>query len=395
MTPRTTAVLAAAMAVGTGTQFLLGALSPQFADDLGLGPGGLGVVLSAMFAVGAASAGPLGRVVDRAGAPAALGWTGTAAALALGALAAAPSRPWLAATVVAGGAAMAIVNPATNLAIRRTAPPRTRGRSVGWVQAGVQGGALVWGLVAATAAVLGSWRSAAAVGAAVAVGVGLVARRLPDGTVDRETARPMDAGERSDVRRLAVFAVLMSTASGAVFAHLPLFAAQDLGLSAVAAGALPVAFGGAGAVARVAAGYVVDRILGPVRLLRAMAVGATLAVGLVLSATWLGPGIVWLGALLFGLTGVAWPAVAMALVVRRVGGAAVGDGSGLVARGLFTGLLVAPAAGGWLAESTGSYRVTWAAVGAALSVAVAWSWVALRPDPSPAAEPSPRPRTVG
>lgn len=373
---RETSYLAAAMAVGTATQFLLGALAPRFADDLGLGPGALGLVLTAMFATGALAAGVAGRVVDRVGPRAAVAATGGSAALALAALAAAQTRTALIVTVLAGGAAMALVNPGTNLAVRSSVPAPGQARAVGWVQAGVQAGALLSGLLAAAAGVIGGWRAAAAVAAALAIGVSLGAGRVPTGSGPAASSGTTTAEARRLVRRLAVFAVLMSTASGAVFAHLTLYASLDLGLPASSAGALPVAFGGAGALARVASGYVVDRWAGPVRVLRLLSVGAVVAVASFLAAPAM-PALVWAGALIFGLTGVAWPAVAMTLVVRRVEAAQVGDGSGIVARGLFIGLTIAPAAGGWLAERSGSYAATWVAVVGALVLAVVWAWTAL------------------
>ncbi len=78
---------------------------------------------------------------------------------------------------------------------------------------------------------------------------------------------------------------------------------------------------------------------------------------------------------LFGLTGVAWPAVAMLTVVRIVPADRLGAASGWVATGLYAGLLATPAVAGWAAEVGPGYPVVWwALVGSYLAAAAVAGW---------------------
>lgn len=372
-------MLGLTMALGTLSQFVLGALGPRIIGDLAIGRATFGLAVTALFASGFVLAPVAGGVVDRVGGRRSLVGVCVAAAVAMGGLALATSVWWFALVAAGGGVAMALANPATNRVVRACSSRQQRGTVVGVTQAGVQAGALTAGLLAATSGWLGGWRGVAWLLVAVGLaGVALVLWVLPP-LPHRPAAEP-DHGAGAWTRVLtrpslptatvAIYAVLMGAGSGAVFSHLPLYAFGDVGLGEAAAGAIPAVFGVVGMLARVQVGRSADRGPGAVPLLVAMGVGAAGAAALLALAAGAGPAALWVGVVLFGMTGVAWPAVAMLTVVRAAPAGRVGAATGWVATGLFAGLLVTPAAAGWAAEVGPGYpAVWWALVGSHLAAA--------------------------
>lgn len=377
-------MLGLTMALGTLSQFVLGALGPRIIADLAIGRATFGLAMTALFACGFVLAPVAGGVVDRIGGRRSLVGVCVAAAMAMSGLALATSIWWFALVAAGGGVAMALANPATNRVARARSSTQRRGTVVGVTQAGVQAGALGAGLLAAASSWLGGWRGVAWLLAAVGLAAGvLVLRALPP-----LPHRPVADRDRADDARVrvltrpslqtgtvAAYAVLMGAGSGAVFSHLPLYAFDDVGLGEAAAGAIPAVFGVVGMLARVQVGRSADRGPGVVPLLVAMGVGAAGAAALLALAVTTGAAALWAGVVLFGATGVAWPAVAMLTVVRTTAAGRVGAATGWVATGLYAGLLVTPAVAGWAAEVGPGYpAVWWALVGSYLAAAAVAGW---------------------
>lgn len=377
-------MLGLTMALGTLSQFVLGALGPRIIGDLAIGRATFGLAVTALFAAGLVLAPIAGGVVDRVGGRRSLVGVCVAAAVAMGGLALATSVWWFALVAVGGGVAMALANPATNRVVRACSSRQQRGTVVGVTQAGVQAGALAAGLLAAASGWLGGWRGVAWLLVAVGLaGVALVLWVLPPlpHRLTAETDHGAGAWTRVLTRpsvptaTVACYAVLMGAGSGAVFSHLPLYAFGDVGLGEAAAGAIPAVFGVVGMLARVQIGRSADRGPGAVPLLVAMGVGAAAAAALLALAATAGPAALWVGVVLFGMTGVAWPAVAMLTVVRAAPAGRVGAATGWVATGLFAGLLLTPAAAGWAAEVGPGYpAVWWTLVGSHLAAAAVARW---------------------
>lgn len=378
---RLAATLALGMGLGTVSQFILGALSPRITADLGMTSATFGLAVTGLFACGFLLAPLAGGIVDRVGGRAALVAVCLSTMTAMAGLALA-ADPWsLAIVALAGGAAMALANPATNRIVSTSAAAARRGMVVGVTQAGVQAAALVAGLLAAGAGLVGGWRGSAtllAVGAAAAAVV--VARAFPrvDATRSAAATSVLRTRPAAATASVAGYALLMGAGAGAVFSHLPLYAYKGLGLSEAAAGGIPALFGVVGVLARISFGRYADRLVRTSPLLVGMATGAAVAIGLVALASHGGAGLLWAGAALFGVTGVAWPAVAMLTVVRTSGAHGVGVATGWVSMGLFGGLLLTPAPAGWLADGPAGYTAVWWAVAGIylLAVAVALWWVA-------------------
>ncbi len=177
---RLAGVLGLAMALGTLTQFVLGALGPHITTDLAIGRATFGLAVTALFACGFVLAPVAGGVVDRIGGRRALLALCAAETVAMAGLAVATSVWWFALIAAGGGVDMALANPATNRVVRARSSPQRRGTVVGITQAGVQAGALTAGLLAAASAWLGGWRGVAGLLAGLGVvAVVLVLHALP------------------------------------------------------------------------------------------------------------------------------------------------------------------------------------------------------------------------
>jgi hypothetical protein len=72
--------------------------------------------------------------------------------------------------------------------------------------------------------------------------------------------------------------------------------------------------------------------------------------------------LLWVGAGLFGASGIAANVVLMVNVVRAVPVAVVGRATGVLALGLYAGFTLGPISFGALVDATDSYDVGWAAV---------------------------------
>nr|MBA2529741.1 MFS transporter [Euzebyales bacterium] len=172
------------------------------------------------------------------------------------------------------------------------------------------------------------------------------------------------------VRWLAVYAFLMGAGVAAVNAYLPLYAVEVLGVSVQLAGAVAAIIGFVGILSRVLWGWLTERGGGFVVPLLVMAVGAVVALGLVIAAQLAGTAVLWLAALVFGATAVTWNAVGMLALVTEVDPADAGRASGHVLLGFYGGFVPSPIVFGAIVDATGDYRVAWAGV-AAVFVAAA------------------------
>ena len=355
--------LALGMAVATHAQFVLGALGPLLRDAIGLTRGELGLVFTLMFAVGGVCSPLAGRIIDAIGGRRALVVLFVAGGTGLLTFATASALTSLFLGAVFAGVAMSLGNPATNTVIAGVTRPEGRGTVVGGTQAGVQAGALYAGSVAPAVAVGVGWRGGLASGVLLALaGLAAALVLVPRTARVERRAEPLEPAEHRASRRLGGYAFLMAAAASCVFAYLPLYANEEVGYAPAIAATVAAAFGVVGLVSRITIGRLAD--LFPDRAVPLAAMGATaaLAIGLLGLAPSQGRVWLWIGCVVFGFSGVAWPAVVMLGVVRAVRPAAMGRVSGRVSIGLFAGLLVTPALFGWSVDSTGSYAAGWSGV---------------------------------
>lgn len=372
-------LLPAAAAACTFTQFTLSALAPQLVTGLGLGARTFGLAFSAMFAVGALMSVPAGSLTTTIGARPALTLGVALTATGVGTLAATAVSGWLVVTVLCGGVAMSLANPATNLAISQYVADSRRGRVAGLTQAGIQGGALAAGLLAPLAVVVG-WRVVLG-GVAVACVLLLagIQRQVPASGV----APRVVAGSRlpPSVPAVAFYAAGMGAVGGLVFAYLALSAHVEHGMGQGTAGLLTAVFGAGGLVARIVYGRVSLVRTHAWRVLALLGAGATATmVGLSFVPTGHGAWL-WPLAAVFGVTGVAWPAVATIVMLDRVAATDVARASGRFATGFYAGLLLGPlAASAVIAEGATDFRAVWMlAAGAAGLATVTAAAASTRP----------------
>lgn len=298
-------------------------------------------------------------------------------------MALAPSfAPLLFGAGLAGGA-LAACNPTTNKLIAAHTAPGERGWIVGIKQAGVQFGAFFTGAVLPATALALGWRAALAATVAVpAIAIAAVLLLIPpDSKVPEATlAGPEHARLSPTVWWMTAYASLMGAGVAAIGAWIPLYAHEGVGLSVNTAGAIAAAIGLVGIVSRIAWGWGTERF-GQFSLpLAVMGLGSTTATLLLMAASRSTPWLLWLAAVLFGVTAVTWNAVGMLAIVAEVESEDAGVASGYVLAGFYAGFVVSPILFGHSVDRTGAYDWGWGGIAVVffLATIVAFAWHASR-----------------
>ncbi|MQA82309.1 MAG: MFS transporter [Streptosporangiales bacterium] len=381
--------LAVIMTVPSLTQFALGSLAPFLTDEFHLTPTAFGAVTASYYLAAAGLSPLMGRWVDHLGTRRALlvtvgiGWVGSLT------LAGAPALVGVLASVFVAGAATAMANPATNVAISTL--PRPHAALVGVKQSGVQTAALLGGAILPALAVAYGWRTSV-LACSVAFAVGVVAAATMPVPARTHVTRTRRKGMRTrpGVRRLALFAGLMGCGMAATNVYLVLYAHDRVHMDVRLAGSLLATVGLVAIIARITLTLVAERARAPertgMRMLRTMAVVAVGAAALIASAPQLGAGVLWVGAVATGLSVAAFNGVTMFVLIRTSHQTATATDSGLVQGSFFAGMLVSPPVFGLLVDLTGSYTYgwTWAAVClVAAAIVIPGATALMTPHPEP------------
>jgi predicted MFS family arabinose efflux permease len=382
---RLTATVTVAMAVSTLPQFLLGALGPFIIRDLSLTRSVFGVGVSVFYLVGGVASPVAGPLVDALGPRALLLALFSVSGVALVVVALSQTFPVLLAALAIGGVAVAISNPVTNKLIVGHVIARRRGIVMGVKQSGVQLGAFLAGAALPPIAAAAGWHRAvlATVPLALLGGV-LTVAFVPRAPRSAGRARSLDRPPREPlpgaVSWLACYALLMGLGTAAVPAYLPLYAFEELGLSAERAGMLAGAIGLTGIVSRVWWGHRSERASAPAAVLAVLAGSAAVSTALLPAAPRLGEPALWVGAAAFGLGAVAWNAVANLVIVNMVSTGEAGRASGWVQLAFFVGLIVGPLPFGIAVDRAG-YLLAWSLLVVIFvhAVAVSLLWGARQP----------------
>jgi predicted MFS family arabinose efflux permease len=373
-----TVLATALMAVGTVTQFVIGALGPFLVTEFDLSRAQFGLLMTVLFAVAFVLSPAIGHGTDRTRTRVSFATAFLVSAVAL--LGVALSGTYLVLLVFAGlsGVTQALVNPLSNRLVADHIPPPRRGLALGIKQSGVQMAAALAGLLLPIATMLIGWRAAVGGFAAAAVFGWLISDRwLPRSAPDRGSAAPAGSGRLDRmVLGLVAYSFVMGSVIAAVSAYLPLYAHEEVGLAPGTAGTLLAAIGVVGIASRITVGHLTDRLGDVVALLTGLAATGAVAAVLVVLAAPLGAWLIWLGAFGFGCS-VAWNAVVMVAVVRAGGPHSTGRASGYVLAGFFAGFIIAPVGFGSAADAVG-YLLPWLAlVGLLIGVSLAglaWRW---------------------
>ena len=397
------ASLAVAMGIGPLLIYGLTAMSPTIIDDLGLTRAQFGFFATAAFLSAAVCSTVFGALVDRWSVVRTMSVLYGGAVLSLVVAALARSVTWLILAVIVSGAIQALSNPVTNRLIASHAAPDSRGTLVGVKQSGVQMAQAFAGLAMPPLALLVTWRGSIAAGTLLALlGLGLTLRFLPSAETSgpagapepdhpsaRKTGGPVDLSSiPAVVWWLGGYAMLNGVAIQATNVYLPLYGYEELGISRTVAGMLATVVGIVGLFARIWWGRTVGRAASPRIALIVLAVGATLGVTAILLADYLADWLVWVGAALFGASGIAANVVLMVTVVRAVQPRFVGRATGVLSLGLYLGFSVGPVSFGALVDAT-RYPVGWMCVLGiyVLTVVLAVSRKRFLPEPSEAPGP--------
>lgn len=159
-----------------------------------------------------------------------------------------------------------------------------------------------------------------------------------------------------------------------LFAFMPLFAQEELGLSASQAGRAAALMGLAGVSGRVLWGYLGDRSSRPSALLLAVSSVSVVSITLLLGATLFGPMLLWIGAVVAGGSLLSWHSLAWLVIISRVAAARTGRASGVMNVGSTAGFALGPPVAGALLDATGSYPTVWISVGVLLATLSALFW---------------------
>lgn len=351
--------------VGVLPVYLVGVLWVQLRADLGFGVSLLGVLVTAFFATSAISALTAGVTVRRFGTSPVVRSSAALSGCSMIVIALAAYDEWaLIAALIAAGWANGIGQPASNDLVARAVPPERQGLAYGLKQAAIPLSTLLAGVAIPLIAIPLGWRTAFAIGAALAVVVLFSvpgAARLPPGG----TATPSEAAGPFRRPALLVLAcgLMLGAATGNSLGSFFVATAVNGGISPAAAGVLAAVASGVGAGARVAFGWLADRV----RTKWLLVVAAQMALG-GLSFALLGTGVEVLiaaGAVIGYCTGWAWAGLSTYSVARMHPGMAA-RATSITQGGMGAGAALGPLVFG-LVASVSSYSVAWYAT-AAVSV---------------------------
>jgi predicted MFS family arabinose efflux permease len=357
-------VLAASMAVAILPVISVGVLAPLLIDDLEITRADLGLLVSFASGTSALASPAAGGVVDRIGDRTALLIVFAIGAVSLALMATAPAYAAMGVALGFAGLCHAGSNPATNRVIGGRVPLGQRGVITGIKQSGETVAIVIAaGLLPAIAIWLG-WRVAlallagGAVAALVAAAMSIHGSRRPIEAPTRETRSRI----RPSIYWLGAYSFAMGAASGAVTTYLPLYAHDSGGLSVAAAGAVMILAGIVGTAGRIAATSWTETRLGAPLALFVLAVIGVVSGLVLIAAAPLGTSAYWLGAALWGASGLTFGSVGMLAVMAESDDSNTGRASGLAVFGFGIGLTITPPVFGWLVDLGHGYGTGFALV---------------------------------
>jgi len=243
---------------------LIGVLTLEIGTTVDVAPATLGVVISAYFLSGSATAALLGSQIDRAGPRRSASIAGVVSVACLAAMAAPWDSFWPVAVIAAAaGSAMAIMMPSTNAMLGSVVPQRFRMLAVCAKQAAVP---IALASAAATIAIatsLGGWRSVFAGAAALGCGVLVCFRRCTTKPNSGSAGQPSAHGGSGRAAQRTILRVGASTMLASLLAgSLTGYAAISLraaGFSPVGVATVLALSNAAGVLSRLISGWWAQR----------------------------------------------------------------------------------------------------------------------------------------
>ncbi len=343
-----------ATTVGVLPFFLFGGMAPIIRRELGFDASLIGVITSFFFAASAIASVPGGRLGDRLGSQRTLRiGIATSAAVLVAIATLARNWPTIAALLVVGGFANAVIQPAANRALANGVRPNRQGLAFGIKQSAIPIASALGGIAVPVVGLTLGWRSAYVMAAALAVTTILLPR--PDGSrPDRAYA---GITLRSLPRPLALAAAGIGCATAAansLSAYL-VEALVTTGWEVGRAGTL-LAIGSALSIAaRVIVGHLSDRLI----------TTHLLVVGLMMVGGGVGFALLGTGVAVLLYVGIAFAFVfgwgmngLLVFAVVRLRPDAPASATGITMAAAFAGAIVGPALFGVIAQLT-SYATAW------------------------------------
>ncbi len=145
------------------------------------------------------------------------------------------------------------------------------------------------------------------------------------------------------------------------------------------AGMLIAVVGVCGVVFRIAAARLAEHHFSPQSMLVTLSLVAVAASVLLLSATRVGPWVLWPVAVLYALGHISWNAVVHLAIINTVPQQDAGRFSGIIMLGFLFGMTIGAPITGWVVDTYDSYQPVW--YGAALLAVLAAGIAAPRPKP--------------
>jgi predicted MFS family arabinose efflux permease len=369
-------MLFTAMAAATFSISSVSIMASSIIEDLAISREQLGLVATVTIMLAAVLSPRAGHVVDRIGGRNSFVGVFLFGGVAFGVMGAAVAYWVLLVGGVVAAVSQSLGNPSTNKLIALHLPQGRRGFVTGIKQSGVQAASFVGGLLLPIGASTIGWRATMVVASVLTISLVLPARAVvpedrPRQSDDRGRAAPLPPS----TGWLAVYGSLLGFAGASTF-FVPLFAEEAVGFSRQEAGLAAAVVGLLGFVGRIVWARFAERgdrfrlALGAVALISILAMAAFLA-----STT--APVLLWVAALVVGVSSGSWNSVAMLAVMHDAGAELAGRASGRVMFGFLIGLGIAPPVYGRTVDVTGSYTLMWwmavVAYTAAFLLVVAWS----------------------
>ena len=386
-------VLVVTMASVTMAITTFGVLASEIIAAMGIERWQLGMLATAGTLSGAMFSTRLGKWVDVVGGRRATVTTLMVSGSALFCLAVAPEFSLMVGAAFLNGIASGISNPATNKRISLEVEPGQRGLIMGIKQSGVQvaifmGGWLLpvftewwgwrWAVLAFATAPLTVGVVSMARGAAVGSNGGAPPDEKEEGVLDE--AYPIRLPRL--VRRLTVYGFLLGIGVVVLVVYLPLYAEEVLGMSRGRAGLVLAITGPVGILARIGWARVAEGRVGMVRSLMIIALlGVVSGVALAFGGG-LGNWVIWVSAVIAGLSVFAWTAVGMLAVIEILPAALAGRGSGAVYFGFIARFGVGAPLFGWSVDALGVYAPGWVGITTLFALGF-WVMYTVRGDGSP------------
>jgi MFS family permease len=335
--------------------FLTGALAVQMRQELGFSVAGLGVATALYRVAGAALAIPFGRLADRMGPSGAMRIAAAlAAASALGIAVVADRFVTLCGFLMLSGGANALGQTGANLSLSRAVRVGRQGIAFGLKQSALPIATLLAGLTVPALALTVGWRWAFALGAALAVVVGVLTPPSRDARFRVTATSPNRSRRRLPLVVLAL-ALLFSMMAATTLSTFTVDAAVAGGMRPGAAGLLLTVGSACAVIVRLVAGMLADRRgAGHLRVVAALvAFGSIGYLLMAVQQTWaLSIGVVLAFGLGWGFNGLFW------LAIVRLNRATPGTATGFVMPGGMLGGVFGPILFGLIVEWSG-YPAAW------------------------------------